>query len=132
MEHDIRRAVVAAAYVAIGLFMTSTAKTLPHHGFTAYDLNHQITLDGTVTAFRFANPHVQLHMDVKDEQGNVVNWRLEGSGVYYWSRAGWSANSLQPGDRLTVTVAPAKAGTTPIGLISKIVLPNGRALSMGR
>jgi hypothetical protein len=58
MGRNIRRTVVAALCVTLGLFMASTAKTLPHHGFTAYDLNRQITLDGTVTEFRFRNPHV--------------------------------------------------------------------------
>ena len=131
MERDVSRTVMAAVCVTLGLCMTPATETSPHHGFATYDVDQRVTLDGTATEFRFRNPHVQLSVDVKDKQGNVVNWMLEGSGVFYWSRAGWNRNSLKRGDRVTVTLSPSKAGT-PAGLLSKIVLANGRELSMGQ
>ena len=117
--------------IALGFGLTSATTALSHHGLAAYDVTRQFIVEGTVTEFRFMNPHVYLYVDVKDKQGNVVNWTLEGSGVYYWNRAGWNATSLKRGDRVTVTLAPSKAGTA-LGLLSKVVLPNGRELSLGR
>jgi hypothetical protein len=117
--------------LALGFCIMSATTALSHHGLAAYDLNRQFTVEGTVTEFKFTNPHVYLYVDVKDKQGNIVNWILEGSGVYYWNRAGWNATSLKRGDRVTITLAPTKAGTR-LGLLSKVVLPNGRELSMGR
>jgi hypothetical protein len=117
--------------LTLGLCITFATPARSHHGLATYDVDRQVTLEGTVTEFRFSNPHVTLHVEVKDKQGGVVNWSLEGSGAYYWSRAGWTATSLKRGDRVTVTLAPSKAGG-PMGLLSKLVLPNGRELSMGR
>ena len=131
MEGDLRRRVVAALFVALGLSVTPATETSPHHGLGGYDVDHQITLEGTVTEFRFVNPHVHLYVDVRDKQGKVVNWTLEGSGVFYWSKAGWTANALKRGDHVSVTLFPSKAGT-PAGLLSKIGLENGRELSMGK
>ena len=46
---------------------------LAHHGtFVSYDSDHPVTLKGTVTEFRFTNPHMQLYFDVTDEKGNVT------------------------------------------------------------
>ena len=77
----------------------------------------------------FANPHVRFSIDVSDNEGNVVNWAVEGSSVYYWSRAGWNRGSLRPGMEVEVIAFPARDGR-PLGVVSKIVLPNGRELVM--
>ena len=37
-----------------------------------------ITLTGVLTKIEWTNPHTHLYLDVKDEQGKVVNWQLEG------------------------------------------------------
>jgi hypothetical protein len=37
-----------------------------HHGNSAYDEQHWITITGTVTEFVWSNPHCQIFMDVKD------------------------------------------------------------------
>ncbi len=126
----VSRAAIPLCLV-LGFCVTSATTASSHHGLSAFDVARQVTVEGTVTEFKFTNPHVYLHVDVKDKQGSVVNWTLEGSGVYYWSREGWNATSLKRGDRVTVTIAPSKAGT-PLGLLSKVVLANGRELSMGR
>lgn len=123
----MKRTIFAVLSVIAGLVVGS-APMFAHHGLNiSYDHSKPITLKGTVTEFRFANPHVQLYMDVKDETGHVVNWAVEGSGVFYWTKAGWNRNSVKPGDEVTVTLAPSKAGT-PAGAMSKIVLPNGKAI----
>ena len=41
-----------------------------HHGNAEYE-NKVIRLKGTVTAWKWINPHVLLKVDVKDDKGNV-------------------------------------------------------------
>src|SRR5687768_12004623 len=91
-----------------------------HHGTSvSYHMDKHVTMKGTVTEWRFANPHVQLYLETKDESGKVVVWGVEGSSVYYWSRAGWNRDSLKKGDQITVTLSPSKSGT-PYGVMSKL------------
>ena len=51
-----------------------------------------MTLTGVVTKIDWRNPHTHLYLDVKDGQGKVVNWTLEG---YPPERAG--AHRLEEG-----------------------------------
>jgi hypothetical protein len=105
---------------------------LAHHGTNiTYDQSRTIVLKGTVTAFKFANPHVEVHLDVRDQTGKIVNWSLEGTSVYYWSKAGWNKTSLKAGDQITATANPARSGSA-IANIVKLVTANGKEFVTGR
>jgi hypothetical protein len=113
----------------VALLMISIP-ALGHHGTSiSYDESKKITLKGTVTEFQFRNPHIQIWFDVKDEQGNVVRWAAECGGVYYWSSFGFKRNSLKPGDQITITISPSRAGT-PLGVLAKLVMPDGRVMGL--
>ena len=101
---------------------------LAHHGTgISYDLrNNPITLKGTVTEFRWANPHVSIFVDVKDEKGNVVNWSIEGSSIVGYSRAGFNRNTLKPGMEVTALVYPSKIKNNPAAVVAKVTLPDGK------
>lgn len=104
-----------------------------HHGNTAYDPDHPITIKGTVTEFVWSNPHCQIYLDVKDAKGKVVSWSVESQSPGILRRNGWSRDSIKPGDVIAVTLIPAKSGS-PVGFsgekLGKIVLPDGRILKM--
>jgi hypothetical protein len=117
------------------LFAVLLAAAIPavaHHGTGAsYDLSNPITLQGTVTEFHYANPHPQLFFDVMDK-GEVVHW----GGEFYPNPAqliqgGWgrkrSEAALAPGTKITVTLAPARAGTK-VGAIVKLLNEKGEVL----
>jgi hypothetical protein len=119
--------------MVVAIFVPSKV-VLGHHGTAvSYEMNKHVTLKGTVTEWRFTNPHVQLYLEVKDESGKVVVWGVEGSSVYFWSQAGWTRDSLKKGDQVTVTLSPARSGAS-VGVMSKLVGPDGRELlfSSGR
>ena len=75
------------------------------------DRANVVTLQGTVTSFAWANPHVQIHFDVKDANGNVEKWTAESASVTRLSRSGWTRDTLKPGDQITVTGYRAKNGS---------------------
>jgi hypothetical protein len=102
-----------------------------HHGAAGYDSNKLTTLKGTVTDFRFQNPHAQILLDVKDSSGRVQNWVLEAVGIATLSRSGWTRTIMKPGDAITVTGNPAKNGS-PSMRLTKVVLASGKELGLER
>ena len=101
---------------------------LLHHGTgISYFMDQRLTLKGTVTEFRMANPHCQLYFDVKDANGKVVHWGAEISSVFHLAKAGWKRDSIKPGDEVTVVLSPSKAGL-PAGVMWTVTLPDGRVM----
>jgi hypothetical protein len=113
-------------YSTVVLTLLLPAIVLAHHGTNGtYDQSRTIVLTGSVTQFKFANPHVEVFLDVKDKDGKLVNWTVEGTSLYYWSKAGWNKSSIKAGDQITVTINPARSGMT-IGNLVKLVHANGK------
>lgn len=125
-----RRKQISFLIIAVVLLVAPGAM-YGHHGNAAYDLTKPITLKATVTEFVWANPHVQIYFDVKDDKGNVVHWASETVSPGLLSRAGWSKNDLKPGDQISITVGPSKNGA-PVGYALKIVLSNGKEMILGQ
>jgi hypothetical protein len=115
--------------LAVGLLMICVP-VFAHHGGSEYDTKNLVTMKGTVTEFFWANPHCQVLFDVKDASGKVVNWAIETLAPAVLKRAGWNPETLHPGDQITITVAPSMKGT-PVGMLRKVVLPNGKELTGG-
>jgi hypothetical protein len=114
--------------MALGFLMISVT-TFAHHGTgISYDESKPINLKGTVTDFRFANPHPQLFIEVK-ESGKVTRWSLElAPNPAQLVREGWtkrrSEEVLKPGVVVIATTGPSRAGT-PVGVVRRIVTDKG-------
>ena len=114
--------------VAVGLLMVC-GPLFAHHGNAAYDAKNPVTLKGTVTEFEWANPHVQIFFDVKDEKGNVAHWSVETLSPGKLVRCGWAKDSVKAGDSVIITTLPAKTGA-PVGFLTKLVFANGKELGL--
>jgi len=69
-----------------------------------------------------------IYADAKDDKGNVQKWAIETrGGPNALSRAGWTKDTLKPGDEVTFTGHPAKNGTSSMRL-AKVTLANGKEL----
>jgi len=127
MKRTILNIVVLAA--ALGAVLAVSQPVRAHHGSrVSYELDpaKELTMTGTVTEFRWANPHVYILFDVMDDKGTVTHWGAETSPPYMLAKHGWSKGMFKPGDQITISVFPSKAGT-PVGLLSKISF-NGKQL----
>jgi hypothetical protein len=98
-----------------------------HHGAAAFENTVVVMKEATVTKFVWANPHVFVMFDVKDDKGNVTHWAVETGNPSAVALLGWTRNSLQPGDVITVYLYPARSGN-PLGRLNKIMLADGKAL----
>jgi len=106
------RGVAPKFLLATILLAATSAAAFAHHGTSRYDLAKSITLTGTVTGFDWGNPHCLVHMDVKNENGDVQHWTLELASPFTMSRAGWTRNSMMPGDMIVAQTHPARDGIT--------------------
>ena len=114
--------------VAVGALLLS-APIVAHHSQSVFDLQHLTDMTGTVAKFEWTNPHVVIHLDVKNDKGKAETWLISSTAPNMLQRIGWSRNTLKPGDRITVTGNRHKEGH-PLMYLRKIVLPNGEAVNI--
>jgi hypothetical protein len=105
----------------IGVF---AGTALAHHSFAVYDHTKTLNLKGTVTKWQWSNPHAYLDIDVKDANGAIKHYVLEGTSINMLQRTGWRSNMIKAGDQVTAVAAPLLNGE-PGGLLLAITLPNG-------
>lgn len=118
----------AVALGCLALF-TGAVAALPvaaHHSFAMFDNTRSITLHGSVTEFKWQNPHAYLEID--DDSG--THFTLEMTSPNMMSRGGWTSRTIRTGDIVTAYVAPLRDGRNG-GLLLEVVLPNGRHMLPG-
>jgi hypothetical protein len=82
-----------------------------HHSFAAFfDPSKSVTITGTVTEFRFTNPHGMVALDVKKPDGSIEKWRAETNAPVVLVRRGWTRDAIKPGDTVTIDGWPSRDG----------------------
>ena len=119
-----------ACRLGVVLLFASTP-TLAHHGFVVeFDEKKPVTLAGVVTKMEFMNPHIYFYVDVKNKEGKVVNWALEGGPPNVLYRQGWRKDTVKAGDQVTVKGFRARDGSN-LASCSTIIFADGREISAG-
>jgi uncharacterized protein DUF6152 len=111
-------------FVAVGLMVVSLPLS-GHHGAAEYDNTKTISLQGTVTALQYLNPHALILFTVKDDKGQTAEWTAELQSPNLLSRRGWSRSTLKPGDQVVITGHPVKNGVKAM-TGQKVVFTDGR------
>ncbi len=103
------------SFVVVGLLAVSVP-LFAHHGNASYDATKTLTVKGTVTEYVWANPHVFVKLDGKDESGNTVHWIIESQNPVSMMAIGWTKNTFKPGDEVEIDAMQAKNGN-PVGFL---------------
>ena len=97
------------AILAVALAAAASASA--HHSFAVFfDDTRTIEITGSVTEFRFSNPHAIISLDVRNTDGVVEAWKAETNAVTLLKRRGWTKDSLKAGEVITVDGWPARDG----------------------
>jgi len=122
---------LAVIVAGLGLLL-SAGPALAHHAFAAeYDAKKPIKLTGAVTKLEWLNPHTWFYIDVKDDTGKVTNWGFEMGSPNILLRAGWTRNSMKPGDVVTVEGSRAKDGSNNGNVKVVTLVSTGQRLFAG-
>src|SRR5580692_1615814 len=105
----MRNALLGVVFAGVCVFAAS-APVLAHHGGSAYDTAHPLTLVGTVKDFQFIQPHPLITLEMT-APNHLVHY-------------GWNGKKLKPGDQITVMGSPSKNGLKVLNL-RKISFTNG-------
>jgi hypothetical protein len=82
---------------------------LAHHSFAMFDYTRIVMLDAVVQSFAWSNPHASLSLLAQAPGGAAPEpWSVELSSPLNLKRAGWSPDSLKPGDKVRIQIHPSR------------------------
>jgi hypothetical protein len=104
---------IRCLWLLAGALCLLQAPLAAHHSFGAeYDEEKPVTLTGVITKIEWTNPHSHFFMDVKDDKGNIANWKFEGYPPVVLYRTGWKRDvTMKTGDTVTVFGWRSRDGT---------------------
>jgi hypothetical protein len=95
--------------LAASLLVVSAAPAFAHHSVALYDTDNLKTVKGVVTKIEWTSPHVFVYFAAA-ENGESVDWAMELDPPVLLRRYGWLKDTVNVGDTITCTGAPARSG----------------------
>ena len=114
--------------LAVGLGLTLASLTVvAHHSVSAeFDTAKKVTFTGTVKKIDWMNPHIYTHVEVKEADGKVLVYKVEGGAPNALFRRGIRAESLPPGTIVTCTNCSRSKSPASMNVNGNLTLQDGR------
>lgn len=115
------------AAAALALATAAAVPAFAHHSTAMFDMNREVQLKGTIKEWQWTQPHTWIVFEVPNASGGVDEYGIEGMSPSYLGRNGWSKHTLNPGDKVTLSIHPLKDGRKG-GFDSSVTFPNGKIM----
>jgi hypothetical protein len=110
--------------------LTVALPVAAHHSFAMFDFSKTMTVKGTVTEFRWTNPHVALLVQLDPQPGASPEvWSMELTSPGNLTRGGWTRHSFKPGDRIELVFNPLRDGRHGGAFDKATILSTGQVIS---
>ena len=117
---------VIAFLVGAGL-LTASLTAVAHHSVSAeFDTNKKITFTGVVKKVDWMNPHIYTHVEVKQPDGKVIVYRVEGGPPNSLFRQGIRPEQLPAGTIVTCTNCSRSKSETSMNVNGRMTLQDGK------
>ena len=102
-----------------------------HHSITAeFDPSKMFVLTGTITQVDWENPHVYVHLEVKDDSGKIENWTLETYPPGVLHKGDVTRETFKPGQVVTIDAFRPKDGTKRLAYLKTIRFSDGHSIEI--
>jgi hypothetical protein len=95
----------------VALLLAAGGAYAHHSAPVFYKVEERVTVSGTVTDFKFTNPHAILKFEVVGEDGAKQQWTAETTSPSILRRRGWSQESFKPGEKVKLEGMPSIDGS---------------------
>src|SRR5437588_6650066 len=99
---------IARFVLVCSILAALAAPALAHHSAAAYDTQKEVTVTGTVSQYRFGNPHVYMTLQVKKADGSTGAVEVEAGAASVLNPLGFKKDSVAAGDVVTVIGNPGR------------------------
>ena len=124
---DLFASVLAILAFLLTYALPSMQASAHHSPNVHFDRSDVQEISGTLTDVEWRNPHVQLSVAVRDENGDVVIWQVEEAGPNFQVRRGLSESDYEVG--APIKVAGFRGRRNPTALFAtNTLLAGGREL----
>jgi hypothetical protein len=113
----------------VGLSLMTIAASA-HHSDAAFDPHAPVTLQGVVRQFSWHNPHIRVSIDVRDADGRVATWQVEGNPPGRIRGPGLK-DALEVGSHVTVSAYRARDTSQQYARGFTLTLADGRRFTIG-
>ena len=123
----MKRNHVIALLMGASLLLSSVALTAHHSVSAEFDRNKTVTFTGTVKKIDFMNPHIYTHVEVKQPDGKVLVYKVEGGAANQLYRQGIRPDQLPIGTTVTCTQCARSKSDNSMNVNGRLTLQDGRA-----
>jgi hypothetical protein len=101
--------IVGSIAAALAITLLGALPSAAHHSTAAFDNARVVKLEGTITVFRWINPHASIKIDAKSEGDDPDGlWTVEMTAPNVLINEGWTRTALKTGDKVTMYVNPLR------------------------
>lgn len=99
---------IATLTLACVLSLAGVSPALAHHSAAAFDTQREVKATGTVTEYRYRNPHIYITLQVKKADGSAATLDVEVGAASVLNGLGFTRDAVAVGELVTIVGNPAR------------------------